>query len=667
MALPAITCAENIALLSLLHRVPVPPSLNPISNLSVRHKRYTLSFERERSLASVLAFLSSISDNPNHITAVCVEEDHETMSLNVLLAINKDRQNDNSQIQEELKQGFERIFAGLAQVSDDGNPDVEDRVFVMIVTMCSARILCRLRLAANSRKSSKQPFKTVLKEAVLSLGYLEHTGLSTVASRFVEKARKVMRLIDLWTKYQTLTRLGELVEGVYHLRQVGDLQAVLNIISNRVMDPSSRKNLLNIIKKVARYREAARFLYRTAKRFTLVRQMKTVLINLPKEAFRKSAFDKYDSRLSLKISQIHAPNGRAWHLENICRLLKTDIFEASSSFVQQTRRTSNEGKIHAEIQLLFHFETRISKLLPRVICSSKDACFLCNAFILMHGKMYTPRYHGRLYPGWRLPECLSVDLQSRFNQILEDHIRNSLLTLISRRQKTVYPDPNESTLLTLPISTSTVRSIAQPEPNIEDQNEMIQPLLSNHTVKESDNMMLDSRPSPKLFDHLISNESSAESSFANAKKEVEAQPSNNSLSQLASSILSTEELLSNVVFGNNWGLAQGQMLSESIRSNSTSSLYNAGSLEVQIGYSIGTSLITPERGSKELLFNIEWLTTDEGERLRGQQAVSIIDAESLEGETFHPLDDLNCLYIAARKYILRITFLHPRIPQLSKD
>jgi hypothetical protein len=123
MALPsAITCAENIALLSLLHRVPVPPSLNPINNLSIRHKGYILSFRRERSLASMLAFLSSISDNPDHVTAVCVEEDHETMSLSVLLAINKAQKDDNNQIQQNMKQGFERIFAVLAQVSDGKCP-----------------------------------------------------------------------------------------------------------------------------------------------------------------------------------------------------------------------------------------------------------------------------------------------------------------------------------------------------------------------------------------------------------------------------------------------------------------------------------------------------------------------------------------------------------------
>jgi hypothetical protein len=177
--------------------------------------------------------------------------------------------------------------------------------------MCSARILCRLRFAANSRKSPKQPFNTVLQEAILSLKQLEHAGTVAAAGMFVERAREVVKLINLWTKHQTASRLGELVEGVYHLRQVGDLQAVLNTIPNRDMGPSSRKNLLNIIRKVARYREAARFLYRTAKRFTVVRQMKIVLINLPLEAFHKSAVDSHNPELPLKILQIRVPNGQA--------------------------------------------------------------------------------------------------------------------------------------------------------------------------------------------------------------------------------------------------------------------------------------------------------------------------------------------------------------------
>ena len=65
---PAITCAENVALLSLLHSVsnsgpiqsvPAPPSSNTINHLPGRED-YILSFEREHNLAGVLAFLAQL-------------------------------------------------------------------------------------------------------------------------------------------------------------------------------------------------------------------------------------------------------------------------------------------------------------------------------------------------------------------------------------------------------------------------------------------------------------------------------------------------------------------------------------------------------------------------------------------------------------------------------
>ena len=37
-------------------------------------------------------------------------------------------------------------------------------------------------------------------------------------------------------------------------------------------------------------------------------------------------------------------------------------------------------KIHAEIQILFFYELHLDRPRPRVICSSKSACYLCNLF-----------------------------------------------------------------------------------------------------------------------------------------------------------------------------------------------------------------------------------------------------------------------------------------------
>ena len=115
---PAITCAENIALLHLLHSVPTTPSSNPIDSLLACRNGYALSFEKERSLADTLAFLSKIENDPNHVPAVCIEEGPKSAFLNILLAVNKAKRDGGNQFLQKLKQGFEKIFAILSRVLD---------------------------------------------------------------------------------------------------------------------------------------------------------------------------------------------------------------------------------------------------------------------------------------------------------------------------------------------------------------------------------------------------------------------------------------------------------------------------------------------------------------------------------------------------------------------
>jgi hypothetical protein len=529
--------------------------------------------------------------------------------------------------------------------------------------MCSTRILCRLRFRANRWKTPKQPVKEVLKEAVSSLRQLEDERLGKLvlnAKLFVDRAKGVMKLLDSWAKHQTPARLGELVGGLYRLWQVGSLHALLDTIPDRTMDPNSRKNLLNIVSKVARYREAARFLYHTAKKFPLARQMKIILVNLPKKAFREILANQYTPILRSTVSQITAPYGQ-WDLGHICRLLNTTELEASGQFAQQTRRTLKEGKIHAEIQLLFYCELRGSELPPRVVCSSKDACFLCNTFILMHGKMHTPRYHGRLYPGWRLPSFSELsDVEQRFNQALENHVRNSLRTLLSRQQKTVYPDPMESTLLTLPTSVSTLRSLTLSDAVTGEKREIMQPPPPDDTGTENNPLISSSPQAPSVLSENTPRANSArtEAATAGAEKNAKIHLSNDIASQPV--VSRPHGLSSESTVDDNGELTQGRMLSRSIEVDNTSRLYTAGPLEVQIEYSTGPSLMISNSTPRKLAYGIEWLTVEEAERLQEHQATSIIDAESLEGEISHEVDDLNCLYIAARGSVLKI-FLRPKI------
>ena len=93
-------------------------------------------------------------------------------------------------------------------------------------------------------------------------------------------------------------------------------------------------------------------------------------------------------------------------------------------------------KVHAEIQLLFFYELNPERIRPRIICSSKSACYLCDLFFRLHGQYYVPRTHGRLYHRWALPDwhnllpemrCRAFDVLLRsFSDILKVRVRVAL-------------------------------------------------------------------------------------------------------------------------------------------------------------------------------------------------------------------------------------------------
>jgi hypothetical protein len=108
-------------------------------------------------------------------------------------------------------------------------------------------------------------------------------------------------------------------------------------------------------------------------------------------------------------------------------------------------------KVHAEIQLLFFYELHPERPRPRIICSSKSACYLCNLFFQLHSGFHVPRTHGRLYNKWILPYWLDVPMKrqqelgivsTKLKAILDTKIRTA-----SKSKKRPCSHPNESVLL----------------------------------------------------------------------------------------------------------------------------------------------------------------------------------------------------------------------------
>jgi hypothetical protein len=125
----SIICAEDIALLHFLHSVPALPSSNSAPRPPIAREGYSLSFEQERSLADTLAFLSSTKDDPSYVPAVCVEEKPELTLINVLIAVNKGKPSDGNKTLENVRKGFEVLFAVLSRVSNGES-------YVFISTLC---------------------------------------------------------------------------------------------------------------------------------------------------------------------------------------------------------------------------------------------------------------------------------------------------------------------------------------------------------------------------------------------------------------------------------------------------------------------------------------------------------------------------------------------------
>lgn len=353
--------------------------------------------------------------------------------------------------------------------------------------MCSSRILNRLHIKKRKiRRTPNQPAREKFQNVIRALAPHGATRLLPPAKvsdedrgLFIERAKDIIALIDAYTHHPRPQQLEDLVCGFYRLRKV-NCQAIVNGVPDNAINQSGKNSLINMIRKVARYAEVARFLFRTAKKFPIVRRMQITQVSLPKSAFlRTPVGSEYKTSLSSILARITESqkaklSSQRCEADTVCPLLGTNTNQADDDLTAQTFRTLTTGKIHAEVQLVFYCETLkklegiIGDLLPpRVVCSSKKACFLCNLLVSMHGQMRTPWCHGKLYPGWRLPMSSGLDLPLRFNLLLEDRITESILLLFKRRNKTTYPGPSESTLISLPSLASELASA--PDPTHDEQ------------------------------------------------------------------------------------------------------------------------------------------------------------------------------------------------------
>ncbi|KAI0394491.1 hypothetical protein F5Y17DRAFT_427566 [Xylariaceae sp. FL0594] len=451
------TCAEQIGFLHVLHDVPTQPAKSPIHETLITGTAHTLSFREERRLAGMLAFLAHLDGDVNHIPAVCLQERVDDSSLKLLLAVNKGSHTDGRAELAKLKKGFEGI-SNILRTVDVRSTSTEDELFSSIVDLCEQRIKLRLRFTNKKRWHDRDRQKMTIRqllEHAMEYFKSEASPRPDNSDMFLARARNVINLANSWTNHQTSSELRRLIEGITCLYQTDNLEMICSV---SIPDPGWRANLLNMIQKVSAYRRIARRLYNSALEFPIVRRMGVEVVELPETAFeRPRVSEDYRPSLSAPISPLLRLKQHQKDPEQIRRLLGVkDSFAAlQRRYETQVRTALGTAKIHAEIQLLYHCRTALPKdaLQPRVLCSSKHACWLCYVFILWDSTVHTPKFHtpgchGKLYPGWRLPVSNGRGdaMAAKFSQELDNRITESLRLLWLKKGRTNYVGGVESDL-----------------------------------------------------------------------------------------------------------------------------------------------------------------------------------------------------------------------------
>ena len=98
-------------------------------------------------------------------------------------------------------------------------------------------------------------------------------------------------------------------------------------------------------------------------------------------------------------------------MSEMCRSYRTSFSTMELKVLEHFRPipasmggSGNNLFVHAEIQILAYFELGFTESWPRAIGASKEACFLCDAFISAHGLFRVTKAHRQLFRQWTVPD-----------------------------------------------------------------------------------------------------------------------------------------------------------------------------------------------------------------------------------------------------------------------
>jgi hypothetical protein len=524
----------------------------------------------------------------------------------------------------------------------DRRAEAEQKVLGTITSISRDRILARLR--GNSR--AKRIHTAVVFEEVLNAWEVQsqrgRAGFTSSRERFASFEQTARRLQTLFNQCTSeAPREADLVEMVQltsQLQKTSDLLQLLHRVQLSDNNPSLKDRLSRVLGAISRYSHVAKYLCRACRRIERLQNVTVQAVDLDSTAFFCPDATVDQPQLKSRLNTIRTRHNFDRNLESMYRLPEVTTLQGRNRFESTFENTIEQSKIHAEIQIVAFYDLEYPvELSPRVIRSHKEACSLCNLFIEVHGRYWTPGTHGRLYPGWRRPYIPTYRaFQVRLNELLEAQIAAVLREIIGSRRRLSMTYPNESANFSLPASTlssSTIRaepgssSHAQgPDPGdgehreqefIEDEEGILDEELEEELDVDEDedddeetrgpgedlSRQSDAPPTPITAMHAEGDES------ARVNEREAAVPLTAEISTIR--------------------LSPGEARVMDITPSGLSIRCSAGSLRVHMKYS-------NHLGTGQLRCRFEWLSDEEASQILAQNTSTIIAARSLSTATETP-------------------------------
>ena len=341
------------------------------------------------------------------------------------------------------------------------NPRLEEEraLFRQIVQFDFARILARLRSkhARVNRKTRDRPAILIMLDATIHDSSIKPTGQVT-SSKLDEIRRRTTELRELFIRFEGTTNDSEesfqimmgMLQQSYNLISETDLCGALGI--SKTLDPGLKRFLPEGIGKLGRYYTISCDLVAAARgrHSHLFRRVSVSIVEFPIPDH--ICCRGRSSSLKGAVENVISHKGWQSAEKRLQSYFSNRLAAAEKTFQSRLPAKTNAWKIHAEIKLLFYYELHPTTNRPRVICSSKSACYLCNLFIRLHSDFYMPRTHGRLYDRWMLPDWIQGipiprchklnNVVEQFNVALEGKIQSTLCT-----SRALQNHPNESVVI----------------------------------------------------------------------------------------------------------------------------------------------------------------------------------------------------------------------------